>query len=62
MKLEHNIEYWNYLNRMQKECMTPDSIITQDEFFAESFEEQRNYYNWMRNQVSEFTAGPYWGG
>ena len=57
-----NNQMWNHLNRMQKACMASDSIITRGEFFSESFEERRAFYNWMRSQVNEFTAGPYCAG
>lgn len=55
-----NQQIWNAFNRMQKACMAKGSIIKKSEFFAETKEEQRKYYNWMRQQVSALTAGPYW--
>ena len=54
-------EIWKNFNRMQKDCMAKDSIITRGEFFAESESEQKDYYNWMRKQVvNPFNIGPYW--
>ena len=55
-----NKEIWISLNRMQKAVMASDSQVTRSEFFAESQEEQRKYYNWMRRQCGAFIAGPYW--
>ena len=53
-------QIWKALNRMQKAVMAADSQVTRAEFFAETVEEQRRYYNWMRNQCGVFTAGDYW--
>jgi len=56
----NNETVWEHFNRMQKACMAADSIVTRREFMAESVYERREYYNWMRSQVSGFIAGPYW--
>ena len=57
-----NQEIWQNLNRMQKICMAKDSIITKHEFFSESVDERRSFYNWMRDQVNEYQSAPYWYG
>ena len=56
----NNDTIWKNFNRMQKACMTGESIITRHQFMAESVYEQREYYNWLRQQVSDFITGPYW--
>jgi len=53
---------WTHLKLMQRQCMAKGSRITVAEWRAEPEEEQRSYYNWMRQQVSIFAAGPYWEG
>jgi len=53
-------EIWTNLNRMQQAAMARDSHVTKSQFFDQPEAEQRGYYNWMRQQVSSFTAGPYW--
>ena len=60
MKKLNKNTIWKHFNRMQKACMAKESIITRQEFFAESEEEQKSYYNWMCRQVGPFTVGPYW--
>jgi hypothetical protein len=52
-------DIWEHFDRMQKHCMAKDSIVTKEEFFSESVYAQREYYNWMRQQVSDWIAGPY---
>ena len=54
------MNYYNELNRMQRICMDKDSWLTQREFQSEPVWLQREHYNWMRNQVNEYSAGPYW--
>ena len=54
------MNYYNELNRMQRICMDKDSWISQREFWAEPVWQRREFYNWMRNQVNEYSAGPYW--
>jgi len=44
---------FGHLDRIQKEIMVPESIITIDEFMAETPEERLRYYNWMCDQASE---------
>ncbi len=54
-------QIWKSFNRMQRDCMAKESIITRQEFFAEPEEEQKSYYNWMRQQTVSFgVRGPYW--
>ena len=47
-----NIDFAHF-NRMQKRIMDKDSQVTKKEFFAESIEEQVQYYNWMCRQCGE---------
>ena len=58
----NNTEAWEQINRMQRICMDKDSYITKHEFFSEPMEERRAFYNWMRNQVNQYQAAPYWAG
>jgi len=53
-------QIWTAFNRMQKVCMSKSSLITKKQFFDEPELEQREYYNWMRQQVGPFTQAPYW--
>ena len=58
----NNEQTWEHLNRMQKNCMDKGSLVTRYQYFNEPVEERREFYNWMRKQVNEFIAGPYWDG
>ena len=57
-----NDTIWNELNRIQRICMDKDSYITKHEFMSESLPERRAFYNWMRDQVNQYQAAPYWAG
>jgi hypothetical protein len=44
---------FKHLDRMQRRVMARESWVTKSEFFAESEQEQRRYYEWMRKQCGE---------
>ena len=50
---------WKHFNNMQKAIMASDSQVARQEFFAEPVSEQREYFNWMRSQSSNFLR-PHW--
>ena len=53
-------QVWTNFDAMQRWAMTPQSMVTRDQFFSESRKEQGRYYAWLCRQVPDHLIGRYW--